>query len=318
MTKDQEKEAYRELLRTESIPLMMQDWWMDAVCPDQWRVMLYEEEGRTTASFVYHLRHKYGLRFVLQPMLTQYSGLWMKQSPPEATDYTRLKQEKRTMTYFLDRLKQEAHPHFLSLNLHHSFTNHLPFHWAGFWQTTRYTYLIERIGNVEKCVEHFSSAKRRQIHKAEKQFTLNLTLAPDTFYALHKESLAQGGRGQILYDYPLFLRLWKAATARRQGGIFALNDERGIPVCAHFVVWDKLSAYDLLYFVRPDFAASGASSLIIREILQQLLNKTRTFDFEGSMDEGIENSYRQFGTRQHPYHHLTYSPLPLIGQLIAR
>ena len=318
MKKNEEKEAYRELCQTEHIPLMMQSWWLDAVCPDEWNVMLYEEANATTASFVYHLRHKWKLRFILQPTLTQYSGLWLKTTSPEASDGSRLSYEKRIVGTFLHRLKQEIRPHFLSINLHHPITNHLPFHWQGFRQTTRYTYLIERIGNPDKCMALFSPAKKRQIQKAEGKFTLDLNLSPDTFYALHKESLGKNGRGQILYSYPLFLRLWKAATARKQGQIFAIKDKDGVPVCAHFIVWDKQAAYDLLYFTQPHAASWGVSSLIIIEMLRWLVNKTRSFDFEGSMIEGVENSYRQFGTRQKPYHHLTHSRLPFLEQLIDR
>jgi len=40
---------------------------------------------------------------------------------------------------------------------------------------------------------------------------------------------------------------------------------------------------------------------VIWEAIKFLVNKTRSFDFEGSMVEGIENSYRQFATTQKPY-----------------
>lgn len=311
------QERYAALCRNEPIPLMMQDWWLEAVCPGQWDALLYEENGgQVTAAFTYHLRKKWGMRFILQPLQTQYGGLWMKPLPPDTAESVRLAKEKRIIYHFVDTIDETLSPHFLETCLHYSLTNHLPFYWRGWKQDTRYTYIIPRIGNPEKCISRFSPSKQRQIKKAEGRFTLDLGLSPDQFYALHKTSLQESGHGRISYGYSFFLRLWKAATTRKQGQIFTLRDKEGNIHCAHFIVWDRNSAYDLIYFIRPQYASSGASTLIIAEILRALQQKTRAFDFEGSMVESIENSYRQFGTLQKPYHHLTRAYNPLASLLV--
>ncbi|MGI6220172.1 MAG: GNAT family N-acetyltransferase [Bacteroidaceae bacterium] len=309
------QEQYAALCRSEQIPLMMQAWWLEAVCPGQWDALLYEESGQIVAAFAYHLRKKWKLRFILQPRQTQYGGLWIKSLPTDTPEAARLAREKRIIYQFIDQL-DAMRLHFLEVCLHYSYTNHLPFYWRGWKQDTRYTYIIPRIGNPEKCIARFSASKRRQIKKAEGHFTLDLSLSPDRFYTLHKTSLQESGHGPINYGYAFFLHLWKAATERKQGQIFALRDAEGNIHCAHFIVWDRNSAYDLIYFIQPRYAASGASTLIIAEILRQLQQKTRTFDFEGSMIESVENSYRQFGTLQKPYHHLTRAYNPLVAFLV--
>lgn len=311
------QEQYAALCRSEQIPLMMQDWWLEAVCPGQWDALLYEESGNIIAAFAYHLRKKRGLRFIIQPLQTQYGGLWVKPLPADSPEAARLAREKRVINQFIDQL-DALRPHYLEICLHYSYTNHLPFYWRGWRQDTRYTYVIPRIGNPDKCISHFSHAKQRQMHKAQGRFTLDLSLSPDHFYALHKTSLQESGHGPINYGYAFFLRLWKAATGRKQGQIFALRDAEGNIHTAHFIVWDRNSAYDLIYFIRPRYASSGASTLIIAEILRQLQQKTRAFDFEGSMIESVENSYRQFGTLQKPYHHLVREYNPLVAFLMRR
>jgi len=67
-----------------SIPLFCQDWWMDAVCLDEWDVLLVEEKGQIVAALPYHLRKKLGFRCIVQPQLTQYNGIWIRKSrlPP--------------------------------------------------------------------------------------------------------------------------------------------------------------------------------------------------------------------------------------------
>lgn len=43
------------------------------------------------------------------------------------------------------------------------------------------------------------------------------------------------------------------------------------------------------------------ASLLIREIIKYLSSKTRKFDFEGSMIEPVEQSFRRFGAIQERY-----------------
>ena len=53
--------------------------------------------------------------------------------------------------------------------------------------------------------------------------------------------------------------------------------------------------------IDPDYRNSGASSLLIYEIINFLRDKVRKFDFEGSMIESVENSFRKFGAIQKAY-----------------
>lgn len=304
------KERYKELCENEpSIPLMMQYWWMETICPNQWNALFAEEKGRTAGALLYHIRRKGGMQFVLQPQLTQYGGIWVKRGNP-CCDGERLAYEKRIFNQLIMQLEQ-LHLSYYEQCFHYRITNWLPFYWQGYTQTTRYTYVIESIGNHEKCLSRFSPAKQRQYRKAEGKFTLDLNLTPDEFYASHKQSLHDKKQEDIQYSYEFFLRLWKSATEHRQGQIFTLRDAEGNIHASHFIVWDKASAYDLLYFIPPERASSGGSTLIIAEILKWLINKTKAFDFEGSMIEGVENSYRQFGTIQKPYLQISKSFNPV-------
>ena len=73
------KEQYRDLCKEEnSIPLFCQDWWMDAVCFNEWDVFLADEKGEIVGALPYHQRKKIGFNCVLQPQLTQYNGIWIK------------------------------------------------------------------------------------------------------------------------------------------------------------------------------------------------------------------------------------------------
>lgn len=293
------KERYRELcLEEKSIPLFCRDWWMDAVCFDAWDVLLAEEKGEIMAALPYHLRKKLGFSCVLQPQLTQYNGIWLRKKQTES-DYERLSYEKKIFGRLIEQL-EKLNLSFYQQCFHMSITNWLPFYWKGFRQTTRYTYLISGIGNPEKVFARFSPAKQRQIRKSEKRLHLSLDMKPNEFYSHHKQSLKERGE-EISYSYELFLRIYKATQTHNAGQLFSIKDDVGNVHTALFTVWDQNSAYTLVYSISPQYASSGASTLVVREAIKFLTNKTRNFDFEGSMVEGIENSYRQFGTIQKPY-----------------
>lgn len=293
------KEQYRELCKEEnSIPLFCQAWWMDAVCFDEWDVLLADEKGEIVGTLPYHLRNKMGFRCVIQPQLTQYNGVWIKHKQME-TDSERLSYEKRIFNQLIGQL-EKLNLSFYQQCFHISITNWLPFYWKGFRQTTRYTYVINSIGNTEKVFSRFSPAKQRQIRKCEEKLHLSLNLGPDEFYSHHKQSLNERGE-KISYSYELFLRIYKAAQSNNAGQIFTIKDDNGEVHASLFVVWDKASAYALLYSISKKHASSGASTLVIWEAIKFLVNKTKSFDFEGSMTESIENSYRQFATMQKSY-----------------
>jgi hypothetical protein len=58
---------------------------------------------------------------------------------------------------------------------------------------------------------------------------------------------------------------------------------------------------------------SGASTLLICEAIKlSQANKLQKFDFEGSMIEGVANSFKQFGAIQTPYFRITKANNPLI------
>ena len=71
------KEKYRELCEAEGsrIPLFQQYWWMETVCAGKrWDVLLSERDGVIEGALPYLIGKKLGLRYILQPQLTQSSS----------------------------------------------------------------------------------------------------------------------------------------------------------------------------------------------------------------------------------------------------
>jgi hypothetical protein len=285
--------------QNKKVPLFMQAWWMDAVCNyKNWDVLFYEKNNKIIAVWVYHFVKKFGLKLIIQPQLTQINGIWIDY-PDNLSSNEIVSFDKIVMTDLLNQFKNEKFSYY-DQNFHYSIKNWLPFYWRDFKQTTRYTYQINDISNPLKCLEEFSYAKRKQIKKSNNNFKCDFELSGEDFYKHVKLNLNALGK-KVNYSNELFLRIYNSCVSRNQGCIISAFDENENLHAALFIVWDQNSAFNLISTINPKFKSSGASTFVVWEAIKAMSNNTQIFDFEGSMSENIENSFRQFGTNQVPY-----------------
>lgn len=288
------KEKFKVLCSKEkSIPIFSQAWWLDAVCgSNNWDAVLVEKGEDIQAALPYYMP-KPG--FIRLPPLTQNMGVWYRTANGKV--YKQLSREKELANKLIDALPSF---HYFRQSFHYSIVNWQAFYWRGFKQTTRYTYVIPDIRDLDAVVANFSHAKRKNIKKAEKRVSVHFDLDKQSFYDNHILTLGKQG-SQIQYSRELFYRIYDAAYKNNKGRtIYAIDSDDNLHG-ALFVIWDSMSAYDLISTIDPDFRDSGAATLLIREIIRYVSQYVRVFDFEGSMIEPVANSFRQFGTIAMPY-----------------
>src|SRR5690606_7751874 len=186
------KEIYRRLCETEtSIPIFSRAWWLDAAAGvDNWDVVIVEADGQVQASLPYVKKRRLGMTLLTQPSLTQTVGPWLR--PVDMRYAKRLSRHKELMHALIRQLPRFAH---YIQHWHYSCTDWLPFYWAGFEQTTRYTYVIDDLSDPDQVCAGFSHAKRKDIKKAEDRIRVSYDLSAEAFYENHKMTLAlQGSR----------------------------------------------------------------------------------------------------------------------------
>ena len=310
------KQQYAELCtQRPDIPLFMQAWWLYAVCvPEnkEWDVLLYKENGKIIGAMPYHLVKKYCFKLITQPKITQYNGVWIDY-PEGMKLHKRYSFENQVIGNLINQLEKLKLSHF-SQNFHHSFTNWQPFYWCGFRQTTRYTYQIKNLSNLDTIFKDFSDAKQRHIKKENNDLIIDFSLSADEFYNFHKQCLQQKN-AKIEYSYELFLSVYNETIKREQGKIIALKDKNNNIHSTLFIVWDKNSAYAYIYSINPKFKNNGTSTKMFWEAIKFVSDKTQVFDFEGSMIKNIAQSYLQFGTEQVPYFNISKSYSKLFSLL---
>ena len=292
------KSEYKLFCSEESgIPIYSYPWWLDAVCGEEnWDVILVKRKEQIVASFPYLLFKDKGMKCIGMPQLTQKLGVYIKY-PQNQSEMARLSYEKEILTEIINRLPACD---FFRVNFDYSYTNWLPFYWQGFSQTTYYTYVVEDIADMERVYTCFDRSKKKNIKKAQGLVEFGFDLSAEEFYQNHQMTLKKQGK-EISYSYAYFTKLYKAAYREGAGRTIYAKDKEGHLHAALFVVWDKVSAYDLISTIDPEFRDSGASSLLVYEMMKFLSSKVKRFDFEGSMIEGVENSFRKFGASQKAY-----------------
>lgn len=303
------KALYREFSASEkTLPIFSRAWWLDASAgAERWDVALVENNGRVIAALPYAIERRLGLTLLTLPPFTKMLGPWLRES--SAKYAKRLGQQKDLMEALIDQLP--AYDHF-DQNWHYSQTNWLPFYWRGFRETTRYTYLLEDLGDMDKVVAGFENSKRANIRKAvERGIEVVYDIPARTFYEHHCLTLAKKG-AKIAYGWEEFRRIHDACYAHGAGRTIAAYDRHGNLHAALFVIWDEMSAYALICAIDPDYLTHGAASLLNQQIIAYVADKTRRFDFEGSMIESVERSFRQYGAVQTPYFAVSRTPSRLL------
>ena len=81
---------------------------------------------------------------------------------------------------------------------------------------------------------------------------------------------------------------------------------------AAIIFWNPDSAYYLMGGRNPKLRSSGATSLCMWEAIQFSASVTKSFDFEGSMNEPVERFFRAFGAVQTLYFSIKKTPSRLI------
>lgn len=301
---------YRELCATrDDIALFQQAWWLDATCgADGWDVALSLRDDKVAGALPYADTRRYGLRVLTQPPLSQFLGPWLAPTPAKTAE--RLGREKDIMGELIDKLPPHAH---FSQAWNPRVTNWLAFHWAGFTQTTRYTYVIPDLSDEAAVWGAMQSKIRSDVRKAETRFGVRLAESPtlDAFIAVNAKTFERQGLSAPYADGYL-ARLDAACAERGQRRILLAEDAEGRVHAGAYIVWDNDRAYYLAGGGDPALRNSGATSFLLWQAIRFAATVTRGFDFEGSMMEPVERFFRGFGAEQVPYFYLTRTPSRLL------
>jgi hypothetical protein len=297
-----DKSDYRQLCRTEpTIPIFSRDWWLDAVCGEaKWDVAMVEKGGEIKGSFPYQIVKRYGRSIITMPKLTQTMGPWVRRSG-DKVPHRQSSSEIDTVSELIEALPPFD---YFYQNLHHSFTNWLPFFWRDYHQSTRYTYIVPDLRDLDKVHAECNRDVRRQIKQAKEIVDVIPSDDLAKFYALNSMVFERQGL-KVPYSLEYVQRL--DAACRNKGCRKILNavDHSGEVHASLYFVWCEESAYALMSGTDTRFRDDGALKLLFWEAINFSQTVTNQFNFTGSMLKPIVRVFGAFGTVQTPYSNIT-------------
>lgn len=279
------------------IPIFSKPWWLDAVCgKDGWDVAIVEKSNEVWAAMPYYIKNKNLMQLITIPQLTRFLGPLIKY-PPEQKLYRKLSWEKEIMYELISQI-----PKFdiFFQNWYYDYTNWLPFYWKKFNQRTNYSYYIPASTPIEKIEDNYESATRRRIKKSINSGVVVIENNDiENLYNLINETYARKGMSNNK-SLSFLISLFDKIVQYNSGKILLAKHNEKV-VAGGLFIYDSRDYYYLAGGILEEYKDLGAMDLVIDHSIKEALSKGKNFDFEGSMNENIENYFRRFGSMQRPY-----------------
>lgn len=296
-----DKEAFLSYYRQNpDIPLYYRPEWLDVVTGNDWDMACaYHEDGRLLAFMPVTKKKKMRVEAFTNPVLSPYQGIYFSEGDKE------IKQQKRQSLIFKacrDILPRIGHPALFKVRFHPSFDMWLPFYFAGFRQTTYYSYILDNIRDHSHIFSGFKTNTRNIIRKAEQTLRVEERNDIASLYNL-LGSTFEKKKMEVPFSLSFLEKLDKAVMPDRKL-LFAVDENEKIHA-AMFLVFDHDTAYNLLFGTDFSLVKSGAPSLLMWRAIQIASERVNRFDFEGSRLPGIQPFFQGFGGTPTPYYEIS-------------
>lgn len=295
------KTRYIKFAEQTALPLFFQPFWMDMVS-SEWDVILAAVNGKIQAVWVYTIEKKLGLTLIRNPLLTPYLGPLFF-IPQNLSDKKKEQQEEKLLSQLFQQLPKWD---FMEIRCVPGFNQFLVFHQNDINHSQRITYYIDLSLEEKTLWEQIAGKQRYAIRQAEEELHIaDASKEYETFYSFHKETLESKGQ-KYPYTKVFFKKLFTAAQKKNVSHITMAVNEQGETVAMLFAVYDAEKMYLLLTTKNKLIQHNGGAALLIWDAIKKAKNLgLKIFDFEGSMDKGIEQFFRSFGGERKIYLQVT-------------
>lgn len=226
-------------------------------------------EGRLIAGVPLQIRQRGPLRFAHRAFATPY-GNTMLQSDLEAALYPSLVQALKHLALSFSRVTLTASP----------FAEPLEEHLA--WRPiSRATYLL-RSSSLGGLWSSMASEVRNRIRKAEKAgISVTMEFLPASFYETYSGVFQRQG-SEVSFSKDSFDQFLTTLQAKGVGKVYTARNADRTLCAACLIVYDDKRAYYSLAASHPELKKTGAPSLLVWEVLREVLPGVDEFDFGGA------------------------------------
>jgi hypothetical protein len=279
-----------------------QPWWLDTVAPNEWKEIIVEEEGETLARWpIVESPEGIGM-----PKMTQTLGFWLSEKILESDIC--YNQRKKITNLLLEQL-----PHNTSINicLDSRVDYFLPMHWKHFNVSPHISYRLYDLTDLDAIFNRFSGIVKENIKRANKKVTIKPIDDIEILLLLLDRTFSRQNMKNP-WSKDLIRNIYTTSKENNACHLLYAQDADGNIHSGNLFVYCEKVCYDLISGTDPKYRSTGAPTLLVWEGIKFASTVSKSFDFEGSMIEGIENFLRQFGGKPIVYYQIQKQKLGLI------
>jgi hypothetical protein len=262
-----------------------QPWWLDVVAPNAWKEILVEEDSEVIARWPIVIK-RFGIGM---PEMTQTLGFWLSDKVLKSDPF--YNKRKKITNLLIEQLPRNKR---INMMLNHNVDYFLPLYWKHFVISPHISYRINDLTDLNKIHQRFLRRVRETIKSANNNVIIktidDIEILLDL---LDKTFRLQNRRNPISKE--LIRNIYSSSKKFNAGKLLYAIGKDGNIHSGSFFLYDENVCYYLISGTDPKFKSSGANSLLTWEGIKFASTVSKSFDFEGSMIEGIENFLRQFG-----------------------
>ena len=286
------KELYNKICATHDIPVFSQPWWLDTVCK-HWDVAIARKGDHITGTWAYPVEKKIGVTLLRTPRLTPYLG-------PKVffpADLKESKEDNFEHETVSELIKQLPDARVWHLAVPPGQKQAGIFKNTGLDSVAQQTFLIELTESEDTLFSNLKDTMRRNIRMAEDEVTL--TNSPELLkelYHYQKATLSKKGKS-LPYSFKDMQHIMKACLDNKAGALWVARGKTDKKIHAIvWQVWDKKCSYYFMGGQNPESHNYRPMSLVLWHTITEARRMgIEKFDLEGSMDEGVERFFRNFG-----------------------
>lgn len=280
--------------------------WLNLVAKGCWHEAIVEDNGETVARMAYFVKKNK----ICLPPLTQTLGIWMS---PKVTEKkrgnTQLSAQKEIVAKLLAQI-----PQGLQVDIHLDSNNAyiLPFRWHDFRIEPTFSYRLNDLSDLDLVYSGFNKTVVKNLKVATKKVYVEECKSAAVLQELQRKTFGKQNRKNP-YDEELENAVVKCCIEQGCGKLLvAYENGTKTPCSFAFLLYDENRCYYLLGGSDPQYSKYCSQNLVLWEAIKFASTVSKSFDFEGSMIEGIENFFRQFGGEQVTNYRIT--KLSICGQ----
>ena len=270
---------------------------------ETWAIL--DEDGRVFGGFNLEVIRLKSVKTLTVPEFHPHCALFCL--PMEGSLVSVQTRKKKLITEIASFLKSRKEP-IMEITFPSSWIDMQPFIWAGFHCTVKYTYQFDLSG--KELESRFSAKLRNSIKKAVKEEVEVDKGDKEELLSCLLSSSKNGGfdlnESQVISIIDAAGAAGRIDVARHQGKVIA----------GAFSIVDDSTEYYLFGGADRKSNVGGSLAYILQQKMIRSQEEGRAlFDFEGSMIQGVERFFRDFGGTLTPYFQITKAPnwaIPLL------